>query len=165
MTPPPVSDAPADAVVEGDPIAVLLQRKLHLPVEGATRDEVKDGFNELRGGSRRHEAIDMLAPRHTPVVAVEDGTVARLFSSVAGGTTVYQFDPTKTYVYYYAHLDRYAEGVVEGGAVVRGQVLGYVGTTGNAPKDTPHLHFAIFKLDEKKQWWQGSPIDPFQVLR
>lgn len=166
VTPPPVRpSAGAGAVVDADPIADLLQRHLDLPVQGATRAEVKDGFNELRGGSRRHEAIDMLAPRHTPVVAVEDGTVARLFTSVAGGLTVYQFDPTTSYAYYYAHLDRYADGLIEGGAVSRGQVLGYVGTTGNAPKDTPHLHFAIFKLDENKQWWRGVPVDPFQVLR
>lgn len=161
---PPAADR-AGAVAGADPIADLLQRRLDLPVKGATRDEVTDGFNEVRGGSRRHEAIDLLAPRHTPVVAVEDGTIARLFFSAAGGITVYQFDPTTSYVYYYAHLDRYAEGLAEGVSVVRGQVLGYVGTTGNAAPDTPHLHFAIFKLDEKKQWWQGLPIDPFHVLR
>ena len=78
---------------------------------------------------------------------------------------MYQFDPTKTYVYYYAHLERYADGIVEGAVITRGQVLGYVGTSGNASKDTPHLHFAIFKMTDKKQWWQGTPIDPFQVLR
>jgi murein DD-endopeptidase MepM/ murein hydrolase activator NlpD len=99
------------------------------------------------------------------VVAVEDGTIARLFESKRGGTTVYQFDPTTKYVYYYAHLERYADGLEEGNHVQRGQVLGYVGTSGNAPRDTPHLHFAIFRLTDKKQWWQGSPIDPFEVLK
>ena len=122
-------------------------------------------FNEMRGGTRRHEAIDMLAPRNTPVVAVEAGTIARLFFSKAGGITVYQFDPTNTYVYYYAHLEK-IRGWVEGRRHGEARpVIGYVGTTGNAPPDTPHLHFAIFKMTDEKHWWQGTPIDPFQVLR
>ena len=107
----------------------------------------------------------MLAPRNTPVLAVEDGKIARLFLSAAGGITIYQFDPTSTYCYYYAHLERYANGLEEGDTVKRGEVLGYVGTTGNAPRDTPHLHFAIFKLGEEKKWWQGTPIDPYSVLK
>ncbi len=165
VAPPPVSQAVAVAVIEANPLEDLRKRVLNVPIKGAARQDIKDSFTELRGGSRRHEAIDLLAPRHTPVVAVEDGTIARLFYSEAGGTTVYQFDPAKTYVYYYAHLERYADGIVEGAVVKRGQVLGYVGTSGNAPKDTPHLHFAIFKMTDKKEWWQGTPIDPFQVLR
>jgi murein DD-endopeptidase MepM/ murein hydrolase activator NlpD len=119
----------------------------------------------MRGSTHNHEAIDIMAPRNTPVLAVEDGTIARLFESNAGGTTVYQFDPSTTYVYYYAHLERYADGLRQGNHVQREQVLGYVGTSGNAPKDTPHLHFAIFRLTEKKQWWHGSPIDPYAVLK
>jgi murein DD-endopeptidase MepM/ murein hydrolase activator NlpD len=91
--------------------------------------------------------------------------VARLFLSDAGGITIYQFDPTKTYVYYYAHLERYAEGLKEGVAIKRGQVIGYVGTTGNAPRDTPHLHFAIFQMTEEKKWWEGTAIDPYSVLK
>jgi murein DD-endopeptidase MepM/ murein hydrolase activator NlpD len=109
--------------------------------------------------------MDILAPRHTPVVAVEAGTIARLFSSARGGLTIYQFDPASTYVYYYAHLERYAPGLKEGAAVQPGKVIGFVGTSGNAPPDTPHLHFAIFKLTEKKRWWEGTPIDPYLVLR
>ena len=126
---------------------------------------MRDSFDEQRGSTHHHEAIDILAPRNTPVFAVEDGTIARLFESKAGGTTVYQFDPTTNYVYYYAHLERYAGGLREGQHVQRGQVLGYVGTSGNAPKDTPHLHFAIFRLTEEKQWWRGTPIDPYAVLK
>jgi murein DD-endopeptidase MepM/ murein hydrolase activator NlpD len=99
------------------------------------------------------------------VLAVEDGTVARLFLSDAGGITIYQFDPTKNYVYYYAHLERYVEGLKESASVKRGQVIGYVGTTGNAPRDTPHLHFAIFRLTDEKKWWQGTAIDPYSVLK
>ena len=96
---------------------------------------------------------------------IEEGKVARLFFSKAGGITVYQFDPTEQYCYYYAHLERYADGLVEGQELRKGQVIGYVGTTGNAPKDTPHLHFAIFRLTEAKRWWEGTPIDPYDVLR
>jgi murein DD-endopeptidase MepM/ murein hydrolase activator NlpD len=88
-----------------------------------------------------------------------------LFRSDAGGITIYQFDPSTTYVYYYAHLDHYAAGLAEGQRVGRGQVIGYVGVTGNAPKNTPHLHFAIFKLTAEKKWWQGTPIDPYDVLK
>jgi murein DD-endopeptidase MepM/ murein hydrolase activator NlpD len=129
------------------------------------RDDLRSSFDEQRGSARKHEAMDILAPRNTPVVAVEDGTVAKLFTSKAGGITVYQFDPTTTYVYYYAHLERYAAGLIDGGKLRRGQVIGYVGTSGNAPKDTPHLHFAIFKLTERKRWWEGAAIDPYDVLK
>ena len=122
-------------------------------------------YHDARSGQREHEALDILAPKGTPVVAVEEGTVAKLFNSKAGGITLYQFDPGQQYSYYYAHLERYADGLQEGNHVQRGQVLGYAGTSGNAPKDTPHLHFAIFRLTEKKQWWQGSPIDPYEVLK
>jgi murein DD-endopeptidase MepM/ murein hydrolase activator NlpD len=99
------------------------------------------------------------------VHAIDDGCVARLFESQAGGITLYQFDPTRTYTYYYAHLERYADEIDEGDAVTRGQVIGYVGTSGNAPPDTPHLHLAIFILGPEKRWWQGTPIDPYDVWR
>jgi peptidoglycan LD-endopeptidase LytH len=110
------------------------------------------------------EALDILAPRNTPVKAVEGGRIARLFSSKAGGITIYQFDPSEQYCYYYAHLERYADGLAEGAKIQKGQVIGYVGTSGNAPKDTPHLHFAIFKLTAERRWWEGTPIDPYDVL-
>lgn len=169
-TPPPVSPPPEQTVaaapaLSADPFEDLRQRHLTLPVEGIKKEDLRDNFNEMRGGTRRHEAIDVLAPRNTPVLAVEDGKIAKLFYSEAGGITIYQFDPTGNYVYYYAHLERYADDLREGRTVKRGQVLGYVGTTGNAPRDTPHLHFAIFKMGEDKKWWQGTPIDPYSVLR
>jgi murein DD-endopeptidase MepM/ murein hydrolase activator NlpD len=97
------------------------------------------------------------------VLAVDDGRVVKLFNSARGGLTVYQFDPTETFCYYYAHLDRYAPGLDEGDSVRRGSLLGFVGTTGNAPKDTPHLHFTIFKLGPDKRWWEGTPINPFPI--
>ena len=160
--PPPAATAiPALSGVVDE----LRNRQLTLPVRGIKRDDLRDTFNEARGSSRRHEALDVLAPRNTPVLAVEDGTIAKLFLSDAGGITIYQFDPAEAYCYYYAHLERYAEGLKEGAPIKRGQVIGFVGTTGNAPRDTPHLHFAIFKLSDEKKWWQGTPIDPYSVLR
>jgi len=162
---PPPGVIPSTPVMSSNVVEELRHRALTLPVQGIKRDDLRDTFSEQRGSARRHEALDVLAARNTPVLAVEDGTVARLFLSDAGGITVYQFDPTKTYVYYYAHLERYAEGLKEGAPVKRGQVIGYVGTTGNAPRDTPHLHFAIFQMTEEKKWWEGTPIDPYSVLK
>jgi murein DD-endopeptidase MepM/ murein hydrolase activator NlpD len=163
VSPPPTAIAAPRAV--SDLPDELRRRNLTLPVQGIKREELTDTFDDMRGSARRHEALDVLAPRNTPVLAVEDGTVAKLFVSDAGGLTVYQFDPSSSYAYYYAHLERYADGLKEGAPITRGQVIGYVGTTGNAPRDTPHLHFAIFKLTAEKKWWQGTPVDPYSVLR
>jgi peptidoglycan LD-endopeptidase LytH len=139
--------------------------RLLIPVEGVAARDLRDTFAERRGRNQRlHEAIDILAPTGTRVFAVDDGRVARLFSSNRGGTTVYQFDRTERLVYYYAHLDRYAPGLTEGQQVRRGSLIGYVGATGNSRLDAPHLHFAIFRLGPQKQWWQGEPINPFPYL-
>ena len=117
-----------------------------------------------RRGSGAHEAIDIAAPRGTPVVASADGRIVKLFRSVPGGLTIYQFDPDARYALYYAHLDDYAHGLREGRPVKRGEVIGFVGTTGNAPSEAPHLHFAIFRLGPEKWWWKGTPINPFSWL-
>jgi murein DD-endopeptidase MepM/ murein hydrolase activator NlpD len=139
---------------------------LRMPLDGVPVDTMKGGFYEKRGGgSRGHEAVDLVAPRNTPVRAVEGGTVAKLFNSKAGGLTVYQFDPTGRLVYYYAHLDHYADNLHEGQDVKQGDVIGYVGTTGNAPPGTPHLHFAVFEMNGDKRWWKGEPIDPYPIFR
>jgi len=158
-------DAPATPRMYAEPVADLRARRLEVPVLGTGRDTLRPMFDERRGAARAHEAIDILAPTGTPVVAVEDGTIAKLFLSDAGGITIYLFDPTVRYAYYYAHLDAYAPGLTDGAVVSRGQTLGYVGVSGNAPKNTPHLHFAIFELTDDKRWWQGTPIDPFLVLK
>lgn len=137
---------------------------LLIPVAGVGASQLNDSFDEARGSSRRHEAIDILAPRGTQVFAVADGKVAKLFDSKPGGLTVYQFDTGEKYAYYYAHLDRYAAGIEAGTVLKRGDLIGYVGTTGNASIATPHLHFAIFELGPEKQWWRGRPINPYPLL-
>jgi murein DD-endopeptidase MepM/ murein hydrolase activator NlpD len=123
-----------------------------------------DSFGDRRG-SRIHHAVDIFAPRHSFVVAVDDGMVAQLSRSPAGGISVYQLDASKRYCYFYAHLDGYAFGLAEGQPLKRGQVLGFVGTTGNAPRNTPHLHFAISLAPAPKRCWGGSPIDPFPIWK
>ena len=177
----PIDDAPRDAAISaggtggatisantavlGSDLAALRNRALVVPVRGLEAEDLVSSFTDARGSSRRHEAIDILAPRGTDVLAVEDGKVAKIFTSDAGGLTLYQFDPSETYVYYYAHLDSYAPGLKEGAMLRKGDVVGTVGTTGNAPKNTPHLHFAISKLDPDKRWWGGTALDPFLVWR
>ena len=150
---------------EDDGVAYLRHQGLQVPLSNLSAGDLRSSFDEKRGGSRAHEAMDILAPRNTPVLAVDDGCVAKLFESKAGGLTVYQFDPTFTYTYYYAHLERYADDLEQGDAVRQGEVIGYVGTSGNAPPDTPHLHFAIFIMGIEKKWWEGTPIDPYDVWR
>ena len=164
-TPEPAATVPPAPVspTEAGEIVALRARDLKLPVEGVDRKDLRNTFADARG-SRTHEALDILAPRGTKVRAVEEGRVQKLFTSKAGGLTIYEFDPTQTFAYYYAHLDRYEDGLREGQLVKRGDVIGYVGSTGNASPDAPHLHFAIFRLGPEKQWWKGEPINPFLVL-
>ncbi len=151
--------APGDASI-GD----LAQRRLLVPVQGYRAQDLQNTFEDSRSNGRVHEAIDIIAPRNTPVVAVEEGKIAKLFQSNLGGLTIYQYDPSESYAYYYAHLERYADGLKEGDMVHRGQVIGYVGTTGNAGPDNPHLHFAISRLGPEKNWWKGTPVNPYEAL-
>ena len=144
-------------------VAELRRRKLPIPVEGVAAAMLVPTFHQARG-EREHEALDILAPRGTAVIAVEDGRIAKLFTSVPGGLTDLPVRSVGRYCYYYAHLDQYADRLHDGQDVVRGEVIGYVGTTGNAPPNTPHLHFAVFKLGPEKRWWQGTPIDPYLDL-
>ena len=135
-----------------------------MPIAGLRASDIQDTYAQTRGGARQHEAVDILAPRGTPVRAVADGVVKKLFLSKPGGITVYQFDVREEMSYYYAHLDRYAFGLKEGQFLKRGEVLGYVGSTGNANPQTPHLHFAIFELKPDKKWWEGTPLNPYPLL-
>jgi len=159
-TPAPTPAAPTpQGAASATPSASLL-----IPVQGIKPSELVDTFNQIRGGTRIHEALDIMAPRGREVVAIDDGKVAKLFNSKQGGLTLYQFDPSERFTYYYAHLDRYAEGVTEGKVLKRGELVGYVGSTGNANPDGPHLHFAIFELGPEKRWWEGKPINPYPLL-
>jgi len=164
-----VDPAPATASVPATPTApapyvATGQGALTIPVQGVTAAQLRDTFSEARSQGRVHEALDIMAPRGTPVFAVADGTVEKLFTSVPGGLTIYQFEPDGRYAYYYAHLDRYADGLHEKQAIRRGEVIGYVGSTGNADPSAPHLHFAIFELGPEKQWWKGTAINPYPVF-
>jgi murein DD-endopeptidase MepM/ murein hydrolase activator NlpD len=159
--PNPPHALPAPPPDVGD-FARLTTRNIAIPVQGVDASQLRDNFSEMRG-NRVHEAIDILAPRGTPVLAADEGVIQKLFASAQGGLTLYEFDRDGTYCYYYAHLDRYADGLKEGMAVKKGDVIGYVGTSGNAPPGTPHLHFTIFKLGPEKQWWMGTAVNPFPL--
>lgn len=156
-TGPPPPAAPPETVPRSE------VRDLLVPVQGASAANILDTFHEGRDG-RQHEAVDIMAPRGTPVLATADGMIEKLFHSQRGGITIYEFDASRTWCYYYAHLDRYAAGIAEGMTVSKGQVIGYVGSTGDASAEAPHLHFAIFCLDPTKRWWQGTAIDPYPIL-
>jgi hypothetical protein len=134
-----------------------------IPVAGIRVVDLKDNFADARTG-HMHGALDIMAPRGTPVLAAVDGKVRKLFTSKAGGITIYETDPAEQMMYYYAHLDHYANDLVEGKVLHRGDVIGYVGSTGNAPANSPHLHFAISVLPPTKEWWKGDPINPYPIL-
>jgi murein DD-endopeptidase MepM/ murein hydrolase activator NlpD len=158
------TDAGAATTVADADVVELRRRRLLIPVPGVDAANLVQTFHESRDG-REHEALDILAPRGTPAVAVDDGRIEKLFTSQRGGLTAYLFDDSGTYCYYYAHLDRYADDLKDGDRIRRGHVVGYVGTTGNAPPDSPHLHFAVFKLGPEKRWWEGTPVDPYAIWR
>jgi len=134
-----------------------------IPVAGIRASQLRDNFSDARAG-HIHQALDIMAARGTPVLAAVDGTIRKLFTSRAGGLTIYEFDRAGTLCYYYAHLDRYAFQLTEGKEVRRGDVIGYVGSTGNAPANAPHLHFAMTVLPPTKEWWKGQAIDPYPIL-
>jgi peptidoglycan LD-endopeptidase LytH len=137
---------------------------LTIPVVGVRSVYLTRSFTSPREGGREHRAIDILAKRNTPIIAANDGTIVDMSTNRFGGTTISQLDPTGEYTFYYAHLQRYAKGLKEGMRVRKGQTIGYVGTTGNAPPETPHLHFAIHRLKTAGIWRGGEPIDPYDVL-
>lgn len=149
---------PAQATPEGEGLLV--------PVAGIRPDELVDSFADERGGgARMHEALDIMAPRGTAVVAAAPGTIERLFRSEAGGNTIYVRSEDRRTIYYYAHLDAYAENIGEGAAVRRGQMLGTVGSSGNASEEGPHLHFAILRTTPEAEWWEpATAINPYPLL-
>jgi peptidoglycan LD-endopeptidase LytH len=137
---------------------------LAIPVQGVSTTDLTDTFTDARSEGRSHDAIDIMASAGTPVVAVADGHIEKLFTSERGGLTIYQFEPSGRYAYYYAHLQGYAPGLEERKPVKRGDVIGYVGSTGNASQEAPHLHFAIFELGPERRWWEGRALNPYPVL-
>lgn len=167
----PATLAPSEQPVAGPvpapiaaPATTMQPGALLIPVAGIVAGHLTDTFTDARGSSRVHDAIDIMAPKGTPVFAVADGRLVKLFNSKQGGLTIYQFDAAETTAYYYAHLERYAEGMTEGRVLRRGETIGYVGSTGNASPDGPHLHFAVFTLGPEKKWWQGTAVNPYPLL-
>jgi peptidoglycan LD-endopeptidase LytH len=142
----------------------LIKRELMVPVAGVRPDQVPDTYFAARSGGRTHRALDILAPRGTPVIAADAGRVLRLRIGGPGGVTVFAVDSADRYVYYYAHLDRYVPSLAEGQDLIKGQIIGYVGTTGNAAAEAPHLHFQLMRRPNAARWWDGEPIDPKQYL-
>ena len=144
----------------------LLSHEIAMPLRGIDPDSLHSSFNALRsGGLRRHEALDIMAPRSTPILAAAKGRILKLFTSVAGGLMIYATDSSERFILMYAHLDHYASGARDGAPLERGQLIGYVGSTGNASATAPHLHFAILRSADVKRWSRGTPIDPLPVLR
>lgn len=170
--PLPSVTVPRDAAsgsIEGeggfDEVTYLRFRHLVMPVAGVDPARIRDSFDAGRDAGRRHNALDILAPRGTPVLAADDGRIIRLSSNRLGGITIYALDPLERVVYYYAHLDRYREGLRSGTYILRGDTIGYVGTTGNAPENVPHLHFQIMRMPrDRRQYWNGEPINPYPLL-
>lgn len=157
--PSSASGEPPTTTPTDQPTAALM-----IPVAGIQPGQLTDTFTQARSGGRVHDAIDIMAPRGSQVLATDDGKVVKLFNSKLGGITLYQFDPTEKFVYYYAHLDGYAPGVIEGKQLHRGDMIGYVGSTGDANAAAPHLHFEISVLGPEKHWWQATALNPYPLL-
>jgi murein DD-endopeptidase MepM/ murein hydrolase activator NlpD len=145
-------------------LAYLKTKKLLIPVAGVSVKDLRDSFNDARSEGHTHQAMDIRASQGTEVLAAADGTTAKLFTSQRGGITLYERDSSGLYVYYYGHLQRYADGIYEGKLLTRGEVIGYVGDTGNAGAGNYHLHFGISKLNTPGKWSGGEPVNPYPLL-
>jgi murein DD-endopeptidase MepM/ murein hydrolase activator NlpD len=155
---------PRNSVSTGEAVDYLLSRELAIPVAGTVVSDLRDSFDEGRDGGRVHRALDIMAPRGTPVLSADSGRILRVSANALGGNIIYAIDPLGRVVYYYAHLDAYQPGLVSGMTIARGDTLGFVGTTGNAPKDTPHLHFQVMRMPPDGKYWDGDAINPFPLL-
>jgi len=163
VTPAPTPSANSNA--QTSPAPIVQPSGLIIPVAGVSSAQLLDTFTAARGDGRVHDAIDIAAPKGTPVLAVAAGKILRLFQSKAGGTTIYQLSDDQKFIYYYAHLERYADGLYEGGFIIQGQTIAYVGDTGNAGAGNYHLHFLIAMTSDPKRWWEGVNINPYPLLR
>ncbi len=158
-TPARAAASPASEMTPNDPT------KLLIPVAGVRPEDLRDTYSDARSEGRTHDAIDIMAPRGTPVIAAAAGRIVKLFYSERGGTTIYQLDPDNRTVYYYAHLERYADGLQEGHEAERGEVIGYVGDTGNSGAGNYHLHFSVSVVSDPKRHWDGVSVNPYPLLR
>lgn len=151
--------------MNAEDVAYLRGRLLIVPVAGVRAGALRSTFDAPRdGGVRLHAALDIMAPRGTPVLSADGGRVWKLRANPLGGLTVYAVDPGERFVYYYAHLDAYRGGLSEGRTLAKGDTIGFVGTTGNAPPNAPHLHFQVSRIAAPGQWWGGTPLDPTALL-
>lgn len=160
--------SPANTVTPNDlgpTTGVAFSPGLVIPVVGVRSDQLLDTFADARSEGRVHDAIDIPAPAGTPVVATADGEIIKLFQSDRGGTTIYQLSMDKKWVFYYAHLQRYADGLAAGNFVRQGEVIGYVGDTGNAGAGNFHLHFSIAIISDPRRYWEGTNVNPYPLLR
>jgi peptidoglycan LD-endopeptidase LytH len=139
--------------------------KLLIPVAGVSPQQLRDTYSDARSEGRIHNAIDIMAARGTPVLATTDGVIRKIFYSERGGNTIYQLSPDSTMVFYYGHLESYADGVTEGKQVKRGDLIAYVGDTGNAGAGNYHLHFAVWTIKDPKKFYSGENINPYSLLR
>ncbi len=160
ITSPLSSTSPAAPALASPSLSGLI-----IPVAGVRPEQLRDTFSESRAQGRIHDAIDIPAARGTPVIAAADGPIVKLFQSERGGTTIYQLSVDGKFVYYYAHLDRYAEGLAEGHFAKQGETIAYVGDTGNAKAGNYHLHFSIAEISNPKDFWHGVNINPYPLLR
>ena len=174
LEPTPAVVQPESALPEASPlptysptplIASTNASGLLIPVAGVRPEQLRDTFQASRAEGRAHDAIDIPAPRGTPVLAVADGRIVKLFQSERGGTTIYQLANDNKTIYYYAHLDAYADGIAEGRTLRRGETIAYVGDTGNAGAGNYHLHFSILIVSDPKRYWDGTNINPYPLLR
>lgn len=161
-----VTVAPSGSDIVTDADLAVLEHEVAMPLRGIDPDSLRSNFDAPRaGGLRRHEALDIMAPRFTPILSAAKGRVLKLFTSVAGGLMVYAADSSERFILMYAHLDHYAAGLRDGISLERGQLIGYVGSTGDASANAPHLHFGILRSADVKRWSKGKAIDPLPVLR
>lgn len=155
----------ASACVAGGPRTAPRPSSLVVPVAGVSARQLNDSYGAARDGGRRsHAGIDILARRGTPVVSADHGRVVRMSRNPTGGITLYAVDRSGRWVYYYAHLHRYQRGLKVGQRLRKGQRIGYVGTTGNAPRNLPHLHFEIMRMPRNGRYWEGQSINPYRAL-
>lgn len=158
------ASSPGDRPRVATDAGYLRSRELMVPVDGVRPEELTDTYHARRSGGRAHQALDVMARRGTPVIAADAGIVRRISSNPLGGNTVYVVDHARRFVHYYAHLDRYARSLREGMEVRRGELLGTVGTTGNAPANAPHLHYQLLRYTDTRLWWTGDPVNPLPYL-